>query len=287
MIQVESILMNHATKKSFGRGLADVLSGRQGDELSLLCRYETSLERSLFKSLAELRTLQSARNSHAEIEIGFVSQNCIEEVHENWYTGWSIKESLVASLSQYFDHIALSEEQIAEVTSYLKKIHESESLFHTESLAALRKEQDRIQKRINQMYDDKLDGLIDEKMYLDKVKDYKTRQAEIIDQMARHEKADHNFYATANMVMNLAARAREIFEGSEVDEKRQLLNFVFQNLKLDGKNLSIDTCEPFTTLVDYKKSPKGWGRLDSNQRRPKSRDLQSPTTQQATTHRKP
>ena len=185
------------------------------------------------------------------------------------------EESLVETLSQYFDHIVLSEQQIAEVTSYLKKIHESESLFHTESLIALRKEQDRLKKRINQMYDDKLDGVIDEKMYLDKVKDYKVRQAKIIEQMSRHEKADHNFYVTANMIMNLAARTREIFESSEVDEKRQLLNFVFQNLKLDGKNLSIETCEPFTTLMDYKKSPKGWGRLDSNQRRPKSRDLQS------------
>lgn len=134
---------------------------------------------------------------------------------------------------------------------------------------------DRIQKRVSQMYDDKLDGLIDEKMYLDKARDYKTRQAEIVEQMGRHEKADENFYVTTNMVMNLAARAREIFESSEVDEKRQLLNLVFQNLKLEGKSLSIDTCEPFTTLVDYKKSPKGWGQLDSNQRRPKSRDLQS------------
>jgi len=69
----------------------------------------------------------------------------------------------------------LSKEQIAEATSYLKKIHESESLFHTESLTALRRKQDRIQKRINQMYDDKLDGLINEKMYLDKVKDCKAR----------------------------------------------------------------------------------------------------------------
>lgn len=182
---------------------------------------------------------------------------------------------MVESLSQYFVHIALSEEQIAEVTSYLKKIHESESLFHAESLTALRKEQDRIQKRIHQMYDDKLDGLIDERMYLDKVRDYKARQAEIIDQMARHEKADHNFYVTANMVMNLAARAREIFEGSEVEEKRQLLNFVFQNRKLDGKSLSIQACEPFTTLENYKKRPKEWGRLDSNQRSPKARELQS------------
>lgn len=47
------------------------------------------------------------------------------------------------------------------------------AVFHTENLAALQKEQDKIQKRINQMYDDKLDGFIDEKMYLNKVKDYK------------------------------------------------------------------------------------------------------------------
>lgn len=38
-------------------------------------------------------------------------------------------------------------------------------------------------KRINQMYDDKLDGLIDEKMYLDTVKDYKARQVEITEQV--------------------------------------------------------------------------------------------------------
>jgi len=60
----------------------------------------------------------------------------------------------------------------------------------------------------------------------------------------------------ANLVMNLAARAREIFESSEVDEKRQLLNLVFQNLKLDGKNLSIETCEQFSTLLDYKSRPE-------------------------------
>lgn len=39
----------------------------------------------------------------------------------------------------------------AEVTSYLKKIHESESLFHTESLTALCKEQDRIQNLLSSL----------------------------------------------------------------------------------------------------------------------------------------
>ena len=36
------------------------------------------------------------------------------------------------------------------------------------------------------------------------------------------------------MVMNLAARAREIFESSEVDEKRELVEFGVSELKIRG-----------------------------------------------------
>ena len=94
--------------------------------------------------------------------------------------------------------------------------------------------------------------------------------------MGRHEKVDHNFHVTANLVMNLAAHAREIFESSEADEKRQLLDLVFQNLQLKGGSLSVSVREPFLTMLDFKNRPEEWGRPDSNWRRPKSGDLQSP-----------
>ncbi len=186
------------------------------------------------------------------------------------------EEPLIADLSNYFDQIALNEQQIADVTRYLKEIHESEAHFHTESLQALRSEQDRIQKRLNQIYDDKLDGLITEKMYLERVSTYKSRQTEIVEQMGRHEKADQNFYITANLVMNLAARAREIFESSEADEKRQLLDLVFQNLQLKDGSLSVSVREPFLTILDFKNRPGEWGRADSNRRTRERGDLQSP-----------
>lgn len=54
------------------------------------------------------------------------------------------------------------------------------------------------------------------------------------------------------MVMNLAARAREIFESSEVDEKRELLNLVFQNLKLEGKKWLTEVREPFHAMLDIR-----------------------------------
>jgi len=174
------------------------------------------------------------------------------------------EEHLLKPLMEYFDCISLSEEQIATITEYLREIHHSESRFHKDSLAALRKEQDKMQRRISQMYDDKLDGLIDEVMYLEKVKNYKARQTEIIEEMKRHEVADQNFHITANMVLKLAAKARELFESSEVDEKRGLLNLVFQNLQLKDVSLSVQVHEPFKMMMDYKECPTNWRWRESN-----------------------
>lgn len=173
---------------------------------------------------------------------------------------------LLKPLMEYFDHISLSEEQIETVTTYLKEIHQSESQFRHESLGTLRREQDKIQRRIIQIYDDKLDGLIDEKLYLEKLREFKTRQAEILEEMKRHEVADENFHVTANLVLKLASHARELFESSEVDEKRQLLNFVFQNLQLRDLSLSIQVHEPFNMMMDYKSCPTNWRWRESNSR---------------------
>ena len=67
-------------------------------------------------------------------------------------------------------------------------------------------------------------------------------------------------------VLNLAARAREIFESSEVDEKRQLLNLVFQNLEFDEKNVLTDVREPFDTMIGYRDCPTNWRWRESNSR---------------------
>ena len=74
-------------------------------------------------------------------------------------------------------------------------------------------------------------------MFNKKLKEYKEKQAELEAKMRQYTDANENFYLTANMVLNLAKRAYEIFQSSEVAEKRQFLNFLLQNLKLQGKNL--------------------------------------------------
>lgn len=82
------------------------------------------------------------------------------------------------------------------------------------------------------------------------MQEYKVREREVVQEMERHVNADESFHITANMVLSLARRSREIFESSEVDEKRQLLNFVFQNLELKDKKLFVTLREPFKKIKD-------------------------------------
>lgn len=87
----------------------------------------------------------------------------------------------------------------------------------------------------------------------------KAKQQEITSKMQKHVKADEAFYITANTVLNLASRARQLFESSEVDEKRQLLNFVFQNLVLEGEKLAHTLREPFSLIMNKEGMSKWMG----------------------------
>jgi len=91
-------------------------------------------------------------------------------------------------------------------------------------------------------------------MYDKKLKEYKEKQQDLFIQMEEHSKADENFYLTASKVLDLASRALEIFESSEVTEKRTLLNFLLQNPVLSGRNLLFKLKSPFDAIAQYGKT---------------------------------
>ena len=92
-------------------------------------------------------------------------------------------------------------------------------------------------------------------MFNKKLKEYKERQAGIRTEIGMHDWADENYYITINKVFSLAQRAYEIFKSSEVMEKRQLLNFLLQNLELSGRKLLYKLKIPFDTVLLASSSP--------------------------------
>jgi len=164
------------------------------------------------------------------------------------------EEVLMKPIYEVFKNIKLPDEKIKEITEDLRKSNEVKNEFHKQSLGALRKEYDRIEKRISRLFDLRLDdSSITKDMFNKKLKEYKEKQAELNEEMQRHSNADQSYYITANTVFSLAKRAQELFEKSEVSEKRQLLNFLLQNLKLQGKNLVFELKTPFDRVLQANK----------------------------------
>lgn len=108
-----------------------------------------------------------------------------------------------------------------------------------------------------------LDGGIDSETYHLKLEEYKKRQREITSEIKAHVNADETCLITAQTLLDLAKRAKELFESSKLPEKQQLLNFVFSNLKLDGKKLLVILREPFLTLCAMSHQPANLKLLDS------------------------
>ena len=81
--------------------------------------------------------------------------------------------------------------------------------------------------------------------------------------MQKHDKVDESYYITVNKVLSIVQRAYEIFESSEMEEKRQLLNFVLQNLELKERKLMFKTKTPFDTVLFANKCSKVGGVVDS------------------------
>lgn len=71
---------------------------------------------------------------------------------------------------------------------------------------------------------------------------------------------------TASLLLQLATRSKELFLGSEPDEKREIIQLVFQNLSLNQGNLEYTMNKPFDSIFKTGGSPRWGGWWDSNPR---------------------
>jgi hypothetical protein len=78
----------------------------------------------------------------------------------------------------------------------------------------------------------------------------KERQTEIALRIEQHQKGEEHFRMTLESLIYLASRAAELFERSKTEQKRQLVVFVFSNLRLRGKKLEVSLRSPFDLMVN-------------------------------------
>lgn len=161
--------------------------------------------------------------------------------------------------------IRLTDGQVSRLTASLKQTDEAKDKFFEASIETLRGEYDKYEKRKSNLLDRLADEEIAKEDYDKKLNEYQTKQSLINTEMAKHHKADNEYYITVAMILSLAKRAYSIFKSSEPMEKRAFLNFLLQNSKLQGRKFTFELKKPFNAAVVAHESSNLLRGLDSNQ----------------------
>ena len=124
----------------------------------------------------------------------------------------------------------------------------------------------KIEVRINRLQDLYLDGDISKEDYKKKIEEISRSRAIFKEKLNNIDESHLKFYENITTLMGIALNATEIFESSNIDERRQILDFVCQNLQLKDGKLLLKYKKPFDKMVFFKNNSAWLGWRDSNPR---------------------
>jgi len=171
---------------------------------------------------------------------------------------WIEEKAVTSQFAKLLKQMKVPDTDLQEMTKTLKKAHEGKINFNDEMFDEYNIQIKRLEKRIEQSYIDKLDGSITQEEYDNYRKKFRTKQQEYKDKLARINKADEEYYINSSLLLDLASRSYKLFLGSEPEEKREIIQLVFQNLSMNQGKLKYTMNKPFDIIF---KSAKGltWG----------------------------
>lgn len=155
----------------------------------------------------------------------------------------------------------------------LKENHKEEIQFRNTSLDALNQRQKLVQEHLDKVYDDKIDGVIDEGTYNRKREQYLIEQSLVLDQIEKHTIADRKYVDFGSLLLDLANKAVDVYKVRKIDEKRTVLKIIFSNLLLRNKKIEFSFNPIFDGVFQYSKTKNVLRDLDSNQNTILQRDV--------------
>jgi site-specific DNA recombinase len=145
----------------------------------------------------------------------------------------------------HFDDEVLSWVQEALHASHADKRREQE-----EAIARLRAEYDRLQRRLDAMYVDKLDGRVNAAFFDKMAAEWRAEQGRCQREIDRHQEADKSYMDEGVQILELARNAQRLFERQEPRQKRRLLNFVLSNCIWEDGEVVATFRQPFDLLAE-------------------------------------
>jgi site-specific DNA recombinase len=148
------------------------------------------------------------------------------------------------------------------ITEALCHSHSETRRLHDQAIKRLQAENDKLQKRLDTMYVDKLDDRIDSATFDRLAAQWRAEQDEILKSIDRHRGANEVYFVEGSKILDLASRSQELFATQPPEEKRKLLDFVLSNCSWSHGELAPSFRKPFDLLVKARETAEERQRLN-------------------------
>jgi len=174
--------------------------------------------------------------------------------HDCTQETWVREEKVEEQIIDGFDQLMIKNKHVAEwIKKALKESHADETVYHSTTVDELNKRYEQIKKRIDKLYDDKLDEKITLDFYNQKFKQYTGEKDAVLDTIKKHSQASNGYFNFGINFYELSQRAKQVYltakEKGLVEEQRCLIRLIFTNLKLDEGKLLYDYTAAFKILA--------------------------------------
>jgi site-specific DNA recombinase len=139
------------------------------------------------------------------------------------------EEVLERQFADMLGWLKFDDEVLEWVRDALHASHADERREHEEAIRRDQAEYKRLQDRINAMYVDKLDGLVDTAFFDKTSNQWREERNRCVREIERHQEADKSYMDEGVQLLELARNAQHLFARQKPREKRRLLNFVLSN----------------------------------------------------------
>lgn len=162
---------------------------------------------------------------------------------------WVREDKVAAQVEAALERITIKDhEMMTAAIAAVKEANKAKQESHNREVGLLKKEHSEIQAKLDRLVDLLAEGVLPPEDYRTKREQLKKRQHDLVNLIHAYDDADNMFGSTMEKLMKVAMGAHKAFLSSSVEEKRELLNFVFSNLTLKGETLCYSYNFPFNNF---------------------------------------
>ncbi len=172
---------------------------------------------------------------------------------------------ILPQVTKLLEKLSISEDIVNQVLDLMKNEHDNIQLFYKNAITQTRAEYQRLERKLGTLYEDRLDGRITVDDYDKYVMKYKSEMEDLDRKLVEYTNNDKSFNITSAYLLQLASKAKSIFESSQPEQKNKILRMLLANPTLNEKRLQLPLLKPFSVLIDTLESSNWLLRLGSNQ----------------------